>query len=381
MTQPSFLVLSANTPWVYALAEALARLHPTHAVRFYDWRNYARLRPTWSGSAPPDGLRRSLHTLPPGYAGRLEWFFRPYLQQLVRRWCGQLQRQSGEPPWTIAPYPYLAPWVRHVEPHRLIYYNLDDYRLYQRDRQDWILKQEAQLVKQAAMVLCLAQFQVRALQKRYPEKAESIYHFPLGVAASYLNPHPERSPEPNTVGYIGNLSDRVDWSLVQQVAKACPEITFIFVGSTQEDGEKNEDWQVTRSAVLALPNVRHVQKIPQSQVTEYYWSFALNWMPYTVNHAFNQAACPTKIMDGLATGRPLLSSDLPESSLYPKWIQIFRSPQDAIDRIRQFFQVRSPVAGDRTPRQQLDFSRQHTWDIRARTLVDRLSGYPSKQPF
>lgn len=377
MTQPSFLVLSASTPWVYALAEALAQTHPTHAVRFYDWRNYVRLRPSWGSGAVPDHLRRSLHTLPPGYAGRLEWFFRPYLQHLVQQWCRQLQAQTGEPPWVIAPYPYLAPWVRNIRSQQLIYYNLDDYRLYEPDRQDWILKQEAQLVQQAAKVLCLAQFQVQALQKRYPDKAECIYHFPLGVSQSYLNPHPDQPPEPKTVGYIGNLSDRVDWQLVERVATACPGICFIFVGSTREPGQSRANWQVCRDAVLALPNVRHIPKIPQDQVPQYYRSFAVNWIPYALDHPFNLAACPTKIMDGLASGRPLLSSDLPECGLYPQWIAIFRSPAEAISQIHQFFDANSPSRSDRSPGQQIEFARQHTWESRARTLAHQLSSHSS----
>jgi teichuronic acid biosynthesis glycosyltransferase TuaH len=368
MNQPSFLVLSANTPWVYALAEALANTHPTHAVRFYDWRNYARLRPTWSSSAVPEHLTRSIQTLPPGYAGRLEWLFRPYLQHLVRRWCGQLQRKSGEYPFVIAPYPYLAHWVRNVPNERLIYYNLDDYRLYQIDRQTRILEQEAQLVKQAETVFCLAQFQVDALQKRYPEKAKLIHHLPLGVAASYLNPHPDIPPEPKTVGYIGNLSDRVDWQLVREVATACPEIRFIFVGSTQENGYLNSPWQVHRNAVFALPNVRHIAQVPQEKVTQYYWSFALNWIPYTVTHPFNQAACPTKIMDGIASGRPVLSSDLPESRLYPEWIVIFRSVREAISQIRTQLDF-----SEEQSFRQLKFARQHTWKIRAHTFTNWMS--------
>lgn len=367
MNSPSFLVLSANTPWVYALAEALAIAYPTHAVRFYDWRNYVRLRPAWSRNAVPERLARSMQVLPPGYAGRLEWLFRPYLQPLIRRWCGQLQRQSGEYPWVIAPYPYLAPWVGDVPKNRLIYYNLDDYRLYQIDRQDWILQREAQLVDRASIVLCIAQFQVNAFQKRYPHKTESIYHFPLGVCESYLNPHPQLPPEAKTVGYIGNLSDRVDWQLVEKVVEACPEITFIFVGSTHESGDQKLSWQVHRHSVFAFPNVRHIDKVPQEKVTEYYRLFALNWIPYTVNHPFNQAACPTKIMDGLASGRPVLSSDIPESRLYPQWITIFRSIREAVESIRA-----SIDSGDRDSLRQLEFARQQTWQVRARTLENWL---------
>jgi hypothetical protein len=48
--------------------------------------------------------------------------------------------------------------------------------------------------------------------------------------------------------------------------------------------------------------------VPQEEVTRYYWSSAVNWVPYDLNHPFNQAACPTKIMDSLGSGRPTTGS-------------------------------------------------------------------------
>jgi hypothetical protein len=370
MGQLSVLFLSANTPWVYALAEALGKNQATHATYFYDWLNYRRLRPIWPNTTPPALLQRSMHVLPPGYAGQFEWLFRPYLQRQIQRWCQQLQATTGEHPWVVAPYPYLAPWVREVPSERLIYYNLDDYILYQPSRKDKILKLEAELVERATLTLCLSQFQLDAIQKRYPHKADRIRHYPLGVVESYLNLQPERSPEPMTVGYIGNLIERVDWQLVYQVAQACPDITFVFVGGLDDfaGGSNGQDWQATRAAVLALPNVRHVGKVPQAQVTQYYWSFAVNWIPYTVTHPFNQAACPTKIMDGIASCRPVLSSDIPECRLYPEWITIFHSAQEAIAQLYKQLALEETADVRQKRLRQLEFAQQQIWSIRAQTL-------------
>jgi glycosyltransferase involved in cell wall biosynthesis len=370
MGKLSFLFLSASTPWVYALAEALAKNHPTHATYLYDWLTYRRLRPTWPDTTPPALLKRSMHLLPSGYAGQLEWLFRPYLLRQIQRWCHQLQKTTEEHPWVVAPYPYLAPWVRKVPSQRLIYYNLDDYVLYQPSRKERILELEEELIERAALTLCLSQFQVDALQKRYPQKAEHIYHYPLGVVESYLNPQPERSPEPMTVGYIGNLIERVDWQLVYQVAQACPDITFVFVGGFDDfaGGMSGQNWQAEREAVLALPNVRHIGKVPQDQVAQYYWSFAVNWIPYTVTHPFNQASCPTKIMDGIASARPMLSTDIPECRLYPEWITIFHSVEEAIAQLRRQLALGETPEVRQKCLKQFEFAQQHTWSNRAQTL-------------
>ncbi len=39
-------------------------------------------------------------------------------------------------------------------------------------------------------------------------------------------------------------------------------------------------------------------------------------IPYRADHPFNIACCPTKIMDYMAAGRPVVSTDLPECELY-----------------------------------------------------------------
>jgi len=369
----SFLFLVANTPWVYALAEALGTKYPTHATWFYDWRNYRRLRPAWGKPASPK-LVRSLKVLPPGYVGQLEPLFRPYLQRQVQQWYRQLQTATGVAPWVIVPYPFSVPWVRHLPSDRLIYYNLDDYVHYQPARKTKILAQEANLIQRSAMTLCLSQFQVEALRKRYPHRAAIIHHFPLGVAEDFINPDVGRSPQPNTVGYIGNLIDRVDWQLVYQVANSCPDLTFVFVGGLNDfpGDTQPQPWKTERAKALALPNVRHIEKVPQSEVTRHYWSFAVNWIPYDIHHTFNQASCPTKVMDSIASGRPVLSTDIPECRLYPGWIRVFHSVEEAIALLRQQLNEAATSVGQEKQWQQYQFALQQTWQHRAKTLVSLL---------
>ncbi len=373
MGKLSFLFLGANSPWTYGLAEALSQRHHTHAIEFYDWRTYYILRPKWSGRTPPSLLQRSMQVMPTGYAGRLERLFRFYLQQLILRWCQQLKQVSGEHPWVIACHPNLTYWVRKAPSERLIYYNFDDYALYRPNREKKILEQEKELIDRANITLCASDSQLAALQKRHPHKASRIRHFPHGFIDTYLNPQPANLPEPMTVGYIGSLGDRLDWQLIYQVIKACPEITFVFVGGRDDRGTvKPEDWQPAREAVLTLPNVRHIDRVPSDQVANYYWSFAVNWIPYLVNHKFNQAACPTKIMDGIASCHPILSTDIPECRLYPKWISIFHSPENAIALIHKYLAFSEKPEAYEKRLKQLEFACQNTWQFRAQTLENWL---------
>ena len=373
MTNSSFLFLGANSPWTYGLAEALAESHHTHALQFYDWRNYYSLKPSWSERTPPPLLDRTMKVFPSGYAGRLDKVFRFYLRSQIQGWCRQLEQLSGEHPWVIAPEPHQYSWVSKVPSERLIYYNLDDYVLYRPERKEQILDQEQQLIERAILTLCLSQFQVRTLKTRYPHQASRIYHFPLGLVESYLNLQPESLVEPMTVGYVGTLGDRLDWQFISQVIQACPDVTFVFVGGLSEQTMINQgNWQATRQTVLAFPNVRHIRKVPPDKVANYYWSFAIAWIPYLVHHPFNQASCPTKIMDGIASGRPILSTSVPECCLYPEWIKIFDSVEETISFIHQELSYSNKPENYEKTLKQLKFASQNTWQTRTKLLENFL---------
>jgi len=360
----SFLFLSANTPWVYALAESLAAESPVHAVRLYDWQTYWSQQPSWPGKPNGVQLTRILKALPTGYAGRLEPFLRPYLRYKLRQWQEVLRNRSGADPWVIAPYFYLAPWVtREVDTDRLVYYNLDEYTLYRSERSDEIRDQERQLVEHAAYTICLSQYQVRSLRERHPSHASQIRHFPLGVKKAYVNPDPTRRPTPKTVGYVGNLTDRVDWALVHDVATRLSEYTFVFAGGIEEE-RKPPEWKRMRKAVFDRPNVRHLGQIPQDEVTEVYWTCEVNWIPYDPDHPFNVASCPTKVMDMIAGGRPVVSTPVPECTLYPECIEIAESPSEAENAIRSA----SGRRRDEIAMKQTAFAQEQTWDARAQQL-------------
>ena len=362
----SILVLSANTPWVYALAQSLAAHAPVTAVRMYDLANYRRLKPRWPESE--SAVRRVTITLPQGYAGTLEWMFRPLMRAILVYEHSHLRKLSSSSPFVVCPYPYLAPWVRSVPANRLIYYNLDEYPFYEPTRANRILRLERELIERAVLTVCLSVHQVRTLRERNPAHAFRIQHFPLGVMETFLNSSPDAPPIPNTIGYIGNLTNRVDWVLVRTVAEHMSETKFHFVGRLDEGpvGPVNGDWLHTRCRALALQNVVYEGAVPQAEVCEHYRRYAINWMPYDTTHGFNVACCPTKIMDALASGRPFLSTDIPEVRLYPDRIEIVRTADEAASILR------SLLKGDyrHNPFEQVAFAAKQTWPHRALRFLD-----------
>ncbi|MGB3797320.1 MAG: glycosyltransferase [Alteraurantiacibacter sp.] len=363
-----FLFLSANTPWVYALAQELAKDAPVTAIQLYDWPNYRRIKPRWPEEQ--SAVRRRRIVMPPGYAGTLERLHRPIMRSLFLSEYRRLRKATGVDPVLVAPYPYLAPWVRFVAGERLVYYNLDDYALYNPPRAQIIRQQEDELVARAGMTACLSAYQVEQLSRRNPAHANRIRHFALGVADDFINPDPQMAPMANTVGYVGNLGDRVDWLLVDTVAAQMPHVTFHFVGFAQgpEDRAAMNEWQRARHDAFARPNVIYEGGVPQADVRLHYWRYAVNWMPYDVQHPFNLAACPTKIMDAIASGRPFISTPTPEVQLSPDYIAIANNA-DGFAAL-----IRDALKGPPDASERIAYARANTWREKAiefRRLLDR----------
>ena len=369
--QPRFVVLGANTPWVYALTEALAQKYPATAIRVYDWRTFQRNKVQWPATQAPSRLVREMWLYPPGFLGAFRALFS---RVMARRLKKALAGAAGDAPqntWLIAPYPWLAPPEIPVKWPNLVYYNLDDYGIYRARRAGSIYAQERQTMESARLIICLAQRQVERFRQKFPGQAQIIRHFPLGVCEDLISPLRGVEIKPNTVAYVGGLGDRVDWQLVLTVAKGMPDVDFVFMGDTEDiaGGGNRVEWMRHREESFKLPNVSRLPKVAQSEVKKLYWPSAINWIPYDIDHPFNMAACPTKIMDGLASGRPLVSARVPECLLYPDWLPTFEGAGEAQALIKKFLAMVADGTWQPRAEAQLEFVRQQLWSERASTLL------------
>ncbi len=381
-TQPS-LVLSADFPCMYLLAEALAQDGATTAVRLIDYAIYYRHKPRWMPSAA-SRLRRKVWLFPPGYGGKLERLCRPWVSAHIARAVRELSTPETGPnlPWVIVPFPYLTAALRPLPPTRTIYYNLDDYSLYPKGWPPRLAALEDELVERSQLVACASSYQVEKFRRRFPHKR--VEHLPLAVPLEFLN-HEPGPPAGRCfdVGYVGTLNDRVDWRFCGEVAARCPGLRFTFVGPLHDAnprGGKRQDWMEARSRVLAMPNVRYISSVPHSEVVRFYRNFSASWIPYDTDHPFNVASCPTKIMDGLSSGRPIVSTALPECRLYPEWISVV---EDASRAARELERLRA-VPWDESEREraarQVAYAGTHTWRDRVKDLTAWLAAKPGTVP-
>ena len=275
---------------------------PTHQTDAGVWRRDLVLPSGWMKSYPRIGMRPIART--------------------IKRWRDSIGAQG---PLALAmTYPYYLHLAEQVWPDRLVYYNIDDYRLYWPRHAAEVEAMERRAVLESDLTVCVSLRRAEELREAVPQAAFKIQHLPHGAPAGSIPETPQHLPASAPadiahlprplVGYVGTLEDRVDWSLLETTVRALPDASFVLIGRVGDDGES--DWQQARTRCLSLPNVHAIGWRSQSTIDAYNRSFDVGVIPYVEDHPFNLACCPTKIMDYMAAGRPVVSTDLPECRLH-----------------------------------------------------------------
>jgi glycosyltransferase involved in cell wall biosynthesis len=109
----------------------------------------------------------------------------------------------------------------------------------------------------------------------------------------------QRLPRP-IIGYIGGLHRHVDYGMLGEMARACPDWSWVFVGAIQSS--------VTDLA--GLPNTYLLGQQEHHSLVRYIRQFDVCIVPY-VNSHFTATVVPTKINEYLAAGKPVVSTELP----------------------------------------------------------------------
>jgi glycosyltransferase involved in cell wall biosynthesis len=108
------------------------------------------------------------------------------------------------------------------------------------------------------------------------------------------------------VGFAGNLtSEKVDFDLIEAVARARPEWSVVLVGPAAEDARAGLE------RASKLPNVHVLGFRPYDVLPSYVGGFAVGLIPYRTT-AYTRNCSPLKVFEYLAAGKAVVASGVPE---------------------------------------------------------------------
>jgi teichuronic acid biosynthesis glycosyltransferase TuaH len=168
---------------------------------------------------------------------------------------------------------------------------------------------------------------------------------------------------PPTAAFIGHLSNRVDVALLEAVADRGMRLRI--VGPTQETLSPGHF-----DGLRGRPNVEWTGPVPYAALPAVLSDVTTGLLPYG-DTAFNRASFPLKVLEYLAAGRRVVSTDLPAIRwLGTDLVTVAPDPGSFADAVEASMSAPLLAAEVEVRR---DFARAHSWERRAEALMQAVA--------
>lgn len=151
------------------------------------------------------------------------------------------------------------------------------------------------------------------------------------------------------LGWFGVVDERIDYAFVAEVVRAKPEWSFAFVGPVV----KVDPNHLPHAPNLFWMGARDYQVLPA-----YGRAFDLCMMPFALNAA-TEYINPTKALEYMATGRPILSTPVKDVvRQYSELIEIISTPAEFVAAATRLLHDPDP----QRIRRGIELARSNSWD-------------------
>jgi glycosyltransferase involved in cell wall biosynthesis len=283
-----------------------------------------------------------------------------------------LRREHIERPVLWVYHPGYGAKVAEL-PHSLVVYDcVDEYTEFPtyKSNPGWLIAREAALCAAADVVTTTSSGLYAKKRPLNPTRTHLVHnvgdfaHFSRARAAETRVPDDiARLPRP-VVGFLGAVSDyklHADW--LTRLAQKHREYSIVLVGPVGV-GDPTTDVSALRSE----PNVHLLGHRAYELLPGYVKGFDLSVIPYRINE-YTTYSFPIKFFELLASGKPLVISDLPALSDYYDAARVARSADEFVAQCEAA--LADPARGLEA---RLALAAENTWEHRvARILahVDR----------
>jgi glycosyltransferase involved in cell wall biosynthesis len=160
------------------------------------------------------------------------------------------------------------------------------------------------------------------------------------------------------LGYFGVVDERLDYELIAKLAEANPTWHIVMIGPT---------CKVDPNTLPQAPNIHWLGRREYSQLPEYTKGFDVCLMPFALNEA-TEYINPTKALEYMATGRPIVSSAVPDVvSNFSSVVKVAQSHDEFVEYCRQESLEPDEAAVQRGIR----MAEENQWEI----IVEKLGGH------
>ncbi|MEI2423135.1 glycosyltransferase [Arthrospira platensis SPKY2] len=158
-----------------------------------------------------------------------------------------------------------------------------------------------------------------------------------------------------SVGYLGNLSDFFDWSLMVKVCERMPEIDFFFHGQVEHHRLQKVKAYVEK--LQALPNTYFSGCVSRPVGAASINRYDALIIPFVVNEAMH-AVNPLKLWEYFATGLPVVSSPMDAIKIPEPYLRI----ADTVEKWIYALKISVMEADEVAKNDRISLAKEHSWD-------------------
>ena len=262
----------------------------------------------------------------------------------------------GDPPrgrdvWLYTPMAYDV--AVQLSPRRLVYDVMDDLASFHQAPQGLRLRQR-RLLASADIVFTGG----RSLHRLTSAQRHSGVHcLPSGVESAHYAASRglRRSHERPVAGYVGVVDERLDLRLLGEFAERLPDWDVRVIGPVAK---------IDAADLPQAPNLEYVGLVPYPRLPQAMAGFDVAIMPFALNDA-TRAISPTKTLEYLAAGLPVVSTRIPD--LLTDYRDVVHFADDAAAFADACEHVLDHAVVDRDARSRT-LQARHEWDF----IVDRM---------
>jgi glycosyltransferase involved in cell wall biosynthesis len=166
--------------------------------------------------------------------------------------------------------------------------------------------------------------------------------------------------QPPRIGYVGNVNDKVDFELLESIARANPLWSLVLVGPLSI---RTPEFRANFERLRQLPNVHHLGFRPLQTLPNYVRGLDVCLMCYRTD-GWAYYGYPLKLHEYLAGGKPVVGSDLPSIREFSGVISIARTAEDWQGAIEAGLNDNSAARISK----RVQVARENTWEERAQLI-------------
>ena len=176
-------------------------------------------------------------------------------------------------------------------------------------------------------------------------------------------------PSPR-IGYAGTLNNKIDWEVIEYLAKKFPEWHWVFVGPDKSDKISDQVQINCYKRCLSFNNVHLLGGKKRLDVPNYVNNFDIGAICYRLEeNGWSLFGSPLKLHEFLACGKPVVCSEMPSVYEFSDVIRISKTHDDWVRNIKNSLEFQDDL-GDVERR--IATARNNSWDSKVDILESLL---------